>query len=257
MFAIYLQDSIAYRASGFIWTLTDVATGITMPLVWVRASTASGQIGGFTQSSIVLYYLCMLFLNNFITSHIMWDLATEIREGQFTTVLIRPISYYQYTFMRNISWRLVRPVIFLPIFALLLLAYHSYLGNARLFFGWQMFASVLLGHLVSFTFVMMMTMLAFFTTEVYSIFELYYVPMMFLSGQLFPVSVMPGWAQTMAHSLPFYFTTGAPTEILVGRLHGQAVNQVLTMQLAWIIGAYLLSRVLWFKGLKFYTAVGM
>lgn len=258
VFSIYLQDGIAYRASGVIWIMTDLVTAVTMPLVWARASAAAGgPISGFTTSDFVLYYLCLLFLNNFITSHIMWDLATEIKEGQFTVMLIRPISYYQVTFLRNLSWRLIRTALFLPLFLILLVAYHGYLQGAHISISWQLVLAVILGHLVSFTFVMMMTMLALFTQEVYSIFELYYVPLMFLSGQLFPVSVLPVWAQHLAKLFPFYFTTGAPTEILIGRVRGDAVNQVLIMQLVWIAVAYTISRVLWAKGLKHYTAVGM
>ena len=80
VFSIYFQDGIAYRASGLIWVTIDLATAVTMPLVWARASH-SGPIGGFTTSDFILYYLCMLFLGSFITSHIMWELAMEIKEG--------------------------------------------------------------------------------------------------------------------------------------------------------------------------------
>ena len=258
IFAIYLQDGFAYRASGIIWIMTDLVTAVTMPLVWAKASAATGgPIAGFHTGDFVLYYLCLLFLNNFITSHIMWDLATEIKEGNFTVMLIRPISYYQFTFFRNLAWRIIRTSLFLPLFILLLFAYHGYLKDAHVYITLPFVLSVILGHLVSFTFVMMMTMLALFTQEVYSIFELYYVPLMFLSGQLFPVSVLPGWAQSIAKLFPFYFTTGAPTEILIGRVQGNAVYQVLLIQLVWIGVAYAASRVLWAKGLKHYTAVGM
>jgi ABC-2 type transport system permease protein len=257
IFSIYFQDGIAYRASGFIWILTDVTTAVTMPLVWAHAAGAGGVIAGFKISDFVLYYLCLLLLNNFITSHIMWDLAMEIKEGNFTVMLIRPMSYYQVVFFRNLSWRFIRVLLFLPMFVILVALYWGYLHDAHIYITWQFLLSVVLGHLVSFTFVMMMSMLALFTQEVFSIFELYYVPLMFLSGQLFPVSVLPAWAQSVAKIFPFYFTTGGPTEILIGRVTGSGVYNVLAMQVIWIGIAYAGSKVLWMKGLKHYTAVGM
>jgi ABC-2 type transport system permease protein len=258
IFSIYIQDGLAYRASGIIWIMTDLVTALTMPLVWAKASAAAGApIGGFSTGDFVLYYLCLLLLNNFITSHIMWDLAMEIKEGAFTVMLVRPVSFYQYTFLRNLSWRIIRSMLFLPLFLLLLVCYHSYLAGAHVFTSWQFFVAVVLGHLVSFSFVMMMTMLALFTQEVFSIFELYYVPLMFLSGQLFPISLLPEWARGLAKLFPFYFTTGAPTEILIGRVTGNGVYQVLATQCLWIAIAYTASKVLWAKGLKHYTAVGM
>jgi len=236
--------------------MTDLTTAVTMPLVWAHAAKG-GIIAGFSTSDFVLYYLCMLLLGSFVTSHIMWELATEIKEGQFTTALIRPISFYQYSFFRNLSWRIIRLGLFLPFFVLLLFAYRGFLGQAVLYFGWEFWASLMLGHLVSFTFVMMMAMFALFIEEVYSVFELYYIPMLFLSGQLFPVSVLPDWARTLAHAFPFYYTTGAPTEILIGRVSGSAALTTLAVQCVWVVVCYGLSKVLWRKGLRYYTGVGM
>lgn len=257
VFSIYFQDGLAYRASGVIWILTDVTTAVTMPLVWVAASRGGQAIGGYTNSDFVLYYLCMLMLGSFVTSHIMWELAMEIKEGQFSTTLVRPISLYQFTFLRNLSWRIIRVSLFLPFFLLLLWMYRGFLGGAVVHVGWEFCVALVLGHLVSFSFVMMMAMLALFTQEVMSIFELYYIPMMFLSGQLFPIALLPAWARNLAALFPFYYTVGAPTEILIGRVSGPAVYPVLGMQVGWIIVCYLLSRVLWAKGLKHYSGVGM
>lgn len=256
VFAIFFQEGIAYRASGLIWVMTDLVTAVTMPLVWAAASR-TGPIAGFTTSDFVLYYLAMLMLGSFVTSHMMWDVATEIKEGQFSTNLVRPISFYQYTFFRNLSWRIIRSCIFAPIFVGLIFLYQGYLSNAELFMGWQFWASVLLGHLVSFTFIMAMAMLALLVTEIYSIFELYYIPMLFLSGNIFPVAVLPDWARNLAHMFPFYYTTGAPTEILIGRTEGDRVWQVLLIQCAWIVVNYILSKMLWRVGLRYYTGVGM
>lgn len=257
VFGIYFQDGLAYRASGLIWILTDLVTAITMPLVWAKATSATGIIGGYSQSDFVLYYLCQLLIGSFITSHIMWEVAMEIKEGQFSTQLVRPMSFYQFTFLRNLSWRIIRMALFAPFFVALLFLYRGYLTDVNVFLGWQFWASFFLGHLVSFTFVIMMSMIALFTQEVMSIFELYYVPMMFLSGQLFPIAVLPDWAASLAKWMPFYYTTGAPTEILVGRVSAQASLQVLAMQTMWIVVCFILAKLLWAKGLKHYTGVGM
>jgi ABC-2 type transport system permease protein len=256
VFDIYFQEGLAYRASGLIWIMTDLTTGVTMPLVWASASR-SGAIQGFTTSDFVLYYLCLLLLGSFITSHIMWEVAMEIREGQFSTQLIRPISWFQLTFLRNLSWRIIRTALFLPIFVGLLFAYKGLLGEASVFLGWQFWVSLLLGHLVSFWFATMMSLIALYTQEAMSIFELYYVPMLFLSGQLFPIAVLPPFAQTLAKVFPFYYTTGAPTEILIGRVSGDATYAVLGGQLLWVVISYLMAKGLWAKGLRHYTAVGM
>jgi ABC-2 type transport system permease protein len=256
LFSIYFQDGLAYRASGIIWVMTDLTTGITMPFVWASAQRAGG-IAGYQTSDFVLYYLCMLLLTGFVTSHLMWDLAYEIKEGVFATALVRPISFYQVCFLRNLTWRLIRPTLFLPFFLLLLVLYRPYLAHASVHVSPAFFATLILGHLLSFSWVMAIAMIALFVQEAQSIFELYYVPLIFLSGQLFPVALLPGWARSISQVLPFYYTLGAPTEILVGRVQGAAINHVLIMQVTWIVISYGVSKVLWRVGLKHYSAVGM
>lgn len=256
VFSVYLQDGLAYRASGLIWITTELATAITMPLLWARAES-NGSIGGYTTSDFVLYYLCTLLLQGFITSHILWEISLEVKEGLFSAHLLRPYSYFKFSFLRNLPWRLIRPALFLPFFLILLVAYRPMLGDARVYLGWEVWIAVFLGHVLSFTFVLMMGMIALYTQEASAIFELYYIPMLFLSGALFPIALLPDWAQTAARSLPFYFTTGAPTELLVGRLPASQAPQVLLGQVAWIALSYMGFRLLWRSGLKRYTGVGL
>lgn len=256
IFSIYFQDGLAYRASGLIWIMTDVTIAVTMPLVWVAAGQGQ-DIAGFSGRDFILYYLFQLLLGSFITSHLMWEISMEIKEGQFSTMLLRPVNYYALSFFRNLAWRVIRPTLFFPFFLLLLFAYRSYLTNPTLYLGFEFWLALILGHLVSFAFVMMMSMIALFVQEATSIFELYYVPLMFLSGQLFPISVLPDWARNLAMIFPFYYTSGLPTEILIGRVGANAAWQGIGAQLVWIVFAYAGFRFLWSRGLRHYTGVGM
>ncbi len=256
LFSIYFQDGIAYRASGVIWIVTDLVVAVTMPLVWASASR-SGLIQGFGASDFVLYYLAMLLLNSFITSHIAWELAMEIKEGQFSTVLVRPVPIYQWMFLRSLAWRVIRPMLFFPFLIALLFLYRGYLGDVHLFWSWPFWLSLFLGHLLSFMLSMMIASFALLLEDTMALFELYYMPMMFLSGNLFPVAVLPAWARDLAHLMPFYYTVGAPTEMLIGRIDPARMLPLLGMQLVWIVGVFLVGQALWRWGLRYYTAVGM
>lgn len=256
LFQIYLQDGLAYRASGIIWVMTDVATAVTMPLVWAAAA-GSGPIQGYTKGLFVLYYLSMLLLGNFVTCHFMWDISWEIKDGMFSTYLVRPVPFFQLMLIRNVAWRIIRFLIFLPFFLVLLWLYWGQLDRPTVYLGWEFWVALLLGHFVSFSFVMMFSMIALFVTEATSIFELYYIPMLFLSGQLFPVSLLPEWARTIAILFPFYYTTGLPTEVLIGRVAPADALRLIPVQLLWIALSYIGHRLLWRQGLKRYTGVGM
>ncbi|MCH7945610.1 MAG: ABC-2 family transporter protein [Armatimonadetes bacterium] len=81
--------------------------------------------------------------------------------------------------------------------------------------------------------------------------------MLFLSGQLFPIAMYPSWAQTLADWLPFYYTVGAPIEILVGRIPIGDMGRILLLQAAWVLVMYVAFRVMWRLGLRQYTGAGM
>lgn len=256
LFEIYIKDGLAYKAAGVIWIFTDVATAVTMPLVWLAAE-GSGALGGLTSSDIVLYYLCILMVSNFVICHFMWDISYEIREGVFSSHIIRPVPYLQFILVRNFAWRCVRSLIFLPFFLVILWSYASAVKGVSLNFGPEFWASLLAGHLLSVTFVTALAMIALYTEEAQAIFELYYIPMLFLSGQLFPLALLPDWAGAVARFLPFYYTSGAPTEILTGRSSGQQAWATVAAQVAWVGVSILLFRVLHTRGLRRYSGVGM
>lgn len=257
IFKIYVQEGFAYRVSGLVWILIDAVTAITMPLVMIASLSASGNISGYNAQDFVLYYICLVLIGNFVTCHFMWDFAMEIKEGQFTTFLLKPVSYFQFMFVRNLAWRIVRSGLFIPIFVLLLIGYRQYLHSAEVYANGIFWISLILGHLVSFTFVMAMCTIAFFVQEATAIFNLYYIPMMLLSGRIVPIQILPGWLHSFSYFTPFYFTTGVPTEILIGRLSGEQAWNLVALQLVWLIVSYVLFRIFWKIGLKHYTGVGM
>ena len=256
LLAIYWQDGLAYRAQGFIWLLTDVVTAIIMPQVWIAAGKGQA-IQGFTPGDFVVYYLFMLLLTSFITSHFMWDISYEIREGIIANHLVRPISYFQFTFVRNLAWRTVRAGLFLPLMLMFGWFYLPHISNLTLYPTPQFFLAVILGHTLSLTFVLAMSMIALFTQEAQSIFELYYAPFLFLSGQIFPVDIMPVWVKSVALWTPFYYTVAAPTEMLIGKITPDKAWPIILAQIAWIAGSYLLYRVLFQAGMKRYASVGL
>jgi ABC-2 type transport system permease protein len=255
--SIYLQEGFAYRVNGFIWILTDCVPAMIMPLVLIASMSSSGSIRGFTAGEIVAYYLMMLVVTNFVTSHFLWDLALEIKEGQFTVHLVRPVGYFAICFLRNLSWRLMRTTLFLPFLVVLIGFYWRYVPEISLHLSWQFFVCVILSHLVSFTFVLALSMLALFFQETRSIFELYYFPMLFLSGSLFPVKLLPEWAVRLAKFTPFYYTVNVPVELGLGILPASDAPRMMALQAVWIGFNLAVAKLLFFEGMKRYTAVGM
>ncbi len=256
IFRIYIQDGLAYRAQGLIWVLTDVMTAVIMPQVWMAAGQGA-SIQGYTPGQMILYYLCVILLKSFIVSHFMWDISFEIKEGIFSSQIIRPMPYMVFMIARNMAWRFIRTGIFFPFFVGFVFIYWSQLQGSTFYLGWEFWMAVLLGHLTSICIVTALAMIALFTEEAQAIFELYYLPAMFLGGELFPIALMPGWVRSMAEWTPFYYTAAAPTEILIGKISPADSYSILMAQCGWILIGLAAFTLLFRAGTKRYSGVGM
>lgn len=255
LYGVFAQDWFAYKANGVIWVISDLVTALTMPFVWTSAASA-GLIQGYSAPAFVTYYLAMLILGSFITSHMMWEINFEIRDGLFTTYLLRPVDFFQYSMVRNFTWRTIRTLFTLPFLLALIAMYGYWVGQSKVFIGWEFWVSTLLGHGVSICFVLMLAMTSLWIQEAQTVFELYYLPQLFLSGYMFPLAMLPDWAQQISRFLPFYYTTGVPVELFVGALKPQDAHILIGVQVFWIVFTSAMARFLWRRGLKHYTGVG-
>ena len=101
-----------------------------------------------------------------------------------------------------------------------------------------------------------LALVAFWTTRVSAINQSYFVLMLFLSGQIAPLTLLPQPVQIIADVLPFRWVIGFPVELLLGKLSPVDALIGLGAQAAWIIVGYVLLRIVWKAGTRVYSAVG-
>jgi ABC-2 type transport system permease protein len=258
VFSTFLQESMVYRANMVIWILTDVVTAVTMPLIWLASYNGRASIHGFSPSQMVVYYLVILGLTSLIEAHVMWDMASEVKQGKFNQYVLRPMSFASYMFAANLGWRLVRTVLAVPLFALVTLAFHHYLPSTmQVNAGPKFWLAVVLGHLVSFWTTYALGLLSLWLYEVRAIYNLYYLPVIIFSGQVAPLALFPAALQQVARFLPFGYTLAFPANIFLKRISPEALMFGYGMQLFWIAVASAAAVMLWRGGVKRFTAFGV
>lgn len=255
--SIYIQETLAYRAGAFIWTLADGQMALILPAVWIAAMGSDvNAIGGRSASEMVTYYLWATLLSQFIVCHLMWDIAFEIREGIFSVYLLRPISVLWTQMARNVGWRVVKVLLFMPIMLAFVLIYRGYLTDLSVHPGLAFWVSLLLAHLLSFFVAWTIALVSLWTTEFISIFRLYYFPEMFLSGRLVPIETMPHWVQSVANLSPFKYTVAFPVSVLMGEVGTEAFTRGVAAQCGWLVVSLLASNALFRAGVRQYTGFG-
>jgi ABC-2 type transport system permease protein len=102
----------------------------------------------------------------------------------------------------------------------------------------------------------MVALAAFWTTRVTAINQIHYMAVLFFSGQIAPLTVLPRSLRIVATVLPFRWTIGFPVELALGRLTPVQVLTGFGAQAAWLLAAVLLLKFAWRVSVKRYSAVG-
>jgi ABC-2 type transport system permease protein len=115
---------------------------------------------------------------------------------------------------------------------------------------------MILAFLINYLLSAAITALAFWTTRVYSIHEFFYATMLLFSGQVVPLTLMPGIVQSIAQYLPFQLLMYYPIQVMLGKLSTEEIILGYVMAVIWLVVSALLFNWVWRNGIKRYSAVG-
>lgn len=253
LFRVEVGLVMAYRAEIVIWMVTGVLP-LIMLAAWL-ALGAGGPVGSFAPRDFIAYYLAAIFVRQMTGVWIVWDMDFQIRQGEFSTRLLRPIDPIHQWAMAALGSKWLRFLVLLPILAPVAVATgarYDLRPATLLLFAVTIFGAWLLGFFIQYC----NGLLGFWLTQVTAIFELWFGLYSIFSGYLIPLELLPPAVGAVAHWLPFRYQLALPLEIVLGRVAGTELWQGLALQWLWIAGFFGLSRLLWRFGLRKYSAVG-
>jgi ABC-2 type transport system permease protein len=255
-FKTTFASMVQYRASLVIWMISHVLEPLVYLVVWSTVSQSQGgAVGTYTTSEFAGYFIMLMLVNNVSYTWIMYEFEYRVREGMLSFALLRPVHPIHTDIADNLSSKVITMPMMLVIAVGLSLLFHPHLAPPL----WAIAAAVPvlgLAFLVRFLLEWCLALAAFWTTRVSAINQTYFVLILFLSGQVAPLSLFPYPIQVAAALLPFRWLLGFPVELLLGRLTPLEALIGLGAQLAWLCLSYLLMRLLWNAGTRVYSAVG-
>lgn len=101
-----------------------------------------------------------------------------------------------------------------------------------------------------------LSLVAFWTTRVGAVNQMYSLAVIFLSGQMAPLSLFPSPVQTLATVLPYRWMVSFPVELILGRVGQSDLAFGLAMQAAWLALSLIVMTVVWRIAVRRYSAVG-
>jgi ABC-2 type transport system permease protein len=265
IFRVSLIERLTYRGDFFVSTLLRFLPMITTILLWEAIyAGASHQDPGQTQLSgysldQMIAYLLLVHVSRMFSSMpgLAGGIAHDIRDGSLKKYLLQPIDMIAYL----VSYRAAHKAAYIATsalpYALLFFLCRSYFDG---FPDWltllAFVVSLLLGFVVGFFFEACIGMIGFWFLEVTSLLYIVNGVAYFVSGQMFPLDLLPGPIAWLLKALPFQYLAYFPAAIFVGKIHGQELIYGLIAEFLWALAFVVLARWLYRRGLRRYSAFG-
>ncbi|MBI2641033.1 ABC-2 family transporter protein [Candidatus Roizmanbacteria bacterium] len=259
IFSLHFEQVFEFKSRIFVWFLVSLFEPILFALFWSGAFRDRQVLeGGWTFPAMASYYFMLIIVGSSLITHHEEDISElDIQKGGLVKYLLKPYSYYWAKFYEELPWRIIQGsfgmIMFLIIFFKL-----NHLIDINLTFPNLLLSLVVifLAYMLSFTYKMILGILAFWMTEIRSFFFLNEVIMIILGGYLMPIDLMyPTVAKIAAYS-PFAGIIYYPIVAVQGRLSFPQFLQVIAIQAFWLILFIVLYRLLWRNGIKKFSAVG-
>jgi ABC-2 type transport system permease protein len=261
IFRVSLIERTAYRGDFLLGTILRFFPVITTILLWsaVFKGTEQNRIAGFSEKRMIAYLL-LIHISRMFSSMpgLSATIARDIREGTLKKYLLQPLDMIGYL----LSYRAAHKVAYIttsagPYAGLFLLCSGYFVGlwpDALTLLAYA--ASLLLAFVIGFFFEAAMGMAGFWFLEVTSLLWVVNTVNYFISGQMFPLDFLgPPW-DTILKWLPFQYLAYFPAIIFLREVQGRALAEGLLMELAWAMVLIVLSRWLFARGLRRYSAYG-
>ncbi|MDQ3622476.1 MAG: ABC-2 family transporter protein [Verrucomicrobiota bacterium] len=259
IFDIGLQNTFVYRWNFLLRMVFGVVPLVGTIFLWKAVFESRAEaIQGYDYSTMIFYFMITVFLDNLITpTEDEWQIAGEIRDGKISALLTKPVNYLAYRISLYLSYRLLYiGVVMGPILVLCwFLREHLHLPNDSI--TWLAFGiSTAMAAFIQFFIAYAVALLAFWILEISTIVFILYSFEYFLSGQVFPLDILPPWLQGFLKWSPFTYEIFFPVQIAMERVKGAALWEGLAIQAGWLGATALIAHVMWTRGVRKYQAVG-
>ena len=205
---IGIQNNLTYRFNFLARTLFGLVPLIAILYLWRTIYEGKGPgatVGPYTLAEMISYYLLAAVVDALTAvNEDDWQIATDIKDGNISQFLLKPIDYLTYRLCLFFSGRLT----YLAVAAIPLAVFIVFLREYFVFppswpvFGWFLL-STLLTALLQFFMSYTMAMLAFWVLEVSTFIFILFAFEYIASGHLFPLNILPSGVEQVLYFTPF------------------------------------------------------
>nr|WP_235033307.1 ABC-2 family transporter protein [Rubripirellula obstinata] len=262
-----LGERLVYRGDFALGTLMRFLPIVTQVFLWFAVFDAIGNaegeeaatIGGFGFREIVAYYLLTMIARAFSSMPgLASGIAREIREGEIKRYLIQPVDLIGLLLLTRIAHKLAFYAVAIAPFALVFFLCRDYFVD-----GWPppyrmtaFIGTLLMGFMIGFFLEAAIGMIGFWFLEVSSLLFIYMLFSFFLSGHMFPLSLLPDSIETIVTFLPLKYLAYFPAAVFLGKIPDEDLPMEMAIEAAWLTFFIVVCRFAFNRGVRRYSGYG-
>lgn len=253
VFTVTIKEYFVYRLNFILWRLRKVINLMVIFFLWYAVFDHAKQFGTYQKADFLSYILYANLISNFVLGTRATDIASDINDGKIINILLKPVSFFRYYFTRDLTDKCVN--LFFALFEILLivLIFKSPIvpPQSILLFVLLLINGTLIAYFIS----LLLSFVAFWTTETWGPQFLFYTLLFFLSGSFFPLDVLPPAIYKALLLTPFPYLYYLPTSVLIGKTVLLSPFEI-AMSFIWVIGFWMVVKYVWNKGTKSFSFWG-
>jgi ABC-2 type transport system permease protein len=257
LFSAFWQIILTYRGMMLIQAIRLILLPTVLLSAWLSIEKAPGN--PYSNSDYLLYYLMVPLILNLTDSRTIFKFPAAVRDGSLSRDLLKPYPPAMIFVIETITGNMVQLIYLLPITGICLVVLKeklpaielstSHLGLFLLAIGTGFIIRMLVAGCIA--------LLGFWIENVTTLnLVINGGVWALLGGMIVPVATFPETIRNIAGYLPYRYMLSFPIEVLSGRLAEGEILFGFTTIFCWSVLLLVISRFLWKRGLKGYTAYG-
>jgi len=259
---ISIAERLVYRVDFALGTLMRFLPIVSQIFLWdaIFKGMGSGhnEIVGYNYNELIAYYLLAMVGRAFSSMPgLASSIARDIREGTIKKYLLQPVDMLGFALMNRLAHKLVYYGVAVGPFALVFWLCRGF------FNGWPdavtllaFVASLLMSFLLGFFLEATLGMIGFWFLEVSSLLFIYMLASFFLSGQMFPLDMMPSYWPVVLKIIPLQYMAYFPAAVFLQKVTGAELAWGLATEVFWVAFFYASARTMFHYGVRRYSAFG-
>ena len=255
---VSLKEDTVYPISVLIWRLRNVLRLLVIYALWLGIIGVDQRFLGYSSTAVLSYILLTLMVQALVFSSRTIDVTEMISSGDLSNFLLRPINFFRYFFVLDLSNKVLN--LFFSFFEFFLFV---------LFFKPPFYLQMDLVRIISFVILLILALLIYFYINLILGFIAFFAPentwaprflffmiVGFLAGELFPLDLLPTNLFKALMLTPFPYLIYFPIAVYLGRFALGTIVSYFLVMVFWLVFLYHSSLYLWQRGLKSNEAWG-